>query len=99
LRLSLPTETAQTAGLISPELRGAAIIREVHVYGPSLRLGSHTGHAQHQGLGTRLLGEAERVACEAGFHRLSVISAIGTRSYYRSRGFALDDLYMHREVR
>jgi len=99
LRLSLPSEATEANGIVPYELIGSAVIREVHVYGPSLRLGSHTGHAQHQGLGTRLLEEAERVACEAGFRHLSVISAIGTRSYYRSRGFALDDLYMHREVR
>jgi elongator complex protein 3 len=96
LRLSLPKETA--TGIILPELRGSAVIREVHVYGPSLPLGSHAPHAQHCGLGTRLLEESERVATSAGFGQLSVISAIGTRPYYRTRGFALGELYMHRGI-
>jgi hypothetical protein len=34
------------------------------------------------------------LACEAGFSRLAVISAVGTRRYYRERGFTRGDLYM-----
>ena len=94
LRLSLPTPEATTdTGL--EELRGAAIIREVHVYGPVVRLGeSAQGEAQHLGLGAGLIAEAENLARAAGYERLAVISAIGTREYYRKQGFELDDLYM-----
>ncbi len=60
----------------------------MHVYGQSLAVGAEqTGAAQHLGLGTRLLEEAESVARKHGFEKLAVISAIGTRHYYLDRGF------------
>jgi elongator complex protein 3 len=94
LRLSLPTPEA-TADTGLDELRGAAIIREVHVYGPVVRLGdSADGEAQHLGLGARLIVEAEQQARAAGYARLAVISAVGTREYYRKQGFERSGLYM-----
>ncbi|MFN2103815.1 MAG: GNAT family N-acetyltransferase, partial [Candidatus Promineifilaceae bacterium] len=72
-----------------------AMIREVHVYGPALDLGEESrGEAQHIGLGTELIEEAKRMAREAGYGSLAVISAIGTRRYYAKLGFELDGLYM-----
>ncbi|HEX2905229.1 MAG TPA: tRNA uridine(34) 5-carboxymethylaminomethyl modification radical SAM/GNAT enzyme Elp3 [Phototrophicaceae bacterium] len=89
LRLSLPTEPPITA-----ELAGAAMIREVHVYGQSLEIGeSAPGRAQHLGLGRQLIERAAAIARERGYHKLAVISAIGTREYYRKRGFADGELY------
>jgi elongator complex protein 3 len=98
LRLSFPTPAAtQLTGL--PELQGAGLIREVHVYGPVVRLGeSAEGEAQHLGLGTQLIQEAERRAKEAGYERLAVISAIGTRNYYRKHGFEVEGLYMVKKL-
>jgi len=94
LRLSLPRVDPPMAELRGPEGR-CAMIREVHVYGPALGLGSELETVpQHAGLGTQLIEEAERVAREAGYRRLAVIAAIGTRPYYRERGFELDQLYM-----
>ncbi|MFN2254140.1 MAG: elongator complex protein 3, partial [Candidatus Promineifilaceae bacterium] len=78
-----------------PELEDHAMIREVHVYGPALDLGEESrGEAQHIGLGTELIEEAKRMAREAGYGSLAVISAIGTRRYYAKLGFELDGLYM-----
>ena len=94
LRLSLPQAAPPLA-----ELDGAAVVREVHVYGPALELGDQQeGHAQHVGLGTRLLDEARRIARQAGYRRLAVIAAVGTRPYYRERGFTLGRWYMHRDL-
>ena len=94
LRLSLPTDEA-----ISEELRDAAMVREVHVYGQSLRLGeAAAGSAQHLGLGTRLLERAAGLARAAGYARLAVISATGTRGYYRQRGYADTGLYQVRDL-
>ena len=71
-----------------PEIAGAAMIREVHVYGPALEIGAdERGEAQHLGLGRRLIAEAKQRALAAGFDRLAVISAIGTRRYYEGLGF------------
>jgi elongator complex protein 3 len=78
-----------------PELAGQAMIREVHVYGPALNLGDDSrGEAQHIGLGTRLIARARQIAAAAGYRRLAVISAVGTREYYRRLGFEVDGLYM-----
>ena len=93
LRLSLPTENAPDTGIA--DLDGAAIIREVHVYGQSLEVGAEKkGSAQHAGLGTSLLEEAERIAQERGFARMAVIAAVGTREYYLDRGFERGELYL-----
>lgn len=93
-RLSLPNAPG-----FCEELRGSAIIRELHVYGASLALGEKAGgRAQHQGFGTRLLEEAVAQAREAGFAALAVISAVGTRAYYRARGFGDGVLYQHRGI-
>jgi elongator complex protein 3 len=90
-RLSLPT----AAGTIA-ELAGSALIRELHVYGASLPLGEAARQrAQHQGFGARLLGEAARQAAADGFNDLAVISAVGTRPYYRRHGFRDGELYQH----
>ncbi len=97
LRLSLPGPGAVQTGI--PELEGAAIIREVHVYGQSLEVGAaRRGEAQHAGLGTRLLRQAERIAAQHGYRRLAVISAVGTRRYYLRRGFERGELYLSKEV-
>lgn len=92
LRLSLPLETN---ALRLADLEGAAIIREVHVYGQSIEVGAGLpGAAQHVGLGSRLLLEAERISREGGYANLAVISAVGTRRYYAARGFEPRELYM-----
>jgi elongator complex protein 3 len=64
------------------------------VYGASVELGRRAGgRAQHAGLGARLLARAARIARGEGFAGLAVISAVGTRAYYRARGFRDGALY------
>lgn len=93
IRLSLPNRDSPQTGL--DDLTGAALIREVHVYGQSLPVGEEReGAAQHAGLGTRLLERAEEIAGEKGFRKLAVISAIGTRKYYLDRGFERGEYYL-----
>ncbi len=102
LRLSLPdadsppAETGTTSSITGlPDLDGAAIIREVHVYGQSLAVGSEqSGAAQHSGLGTRLLVEADAIARANGYRRMAVIAAVGTRQYYLERGFERGERYL-----
>jgi elongator complex protein 3 len=97
VRLSLPGKDSPKTGM--PDLDGAALIREVHVYGQSLPVGAEkTGAAQHAGLGTRLLEEAENIAKSNGFARLAVISAVGTRQYYLDRGFERGEYYLVKKV-
>jgi elongator complex protein 3 len=93
IRLSLPNENSPATGLA--DLDGAALIREVHVYGQSLAVGAdREGSAQHVGLGTRLLAEADEVARGRGFRHMAVISAVGTRGYYLERGFERGAYYL-----
>ncbi len=105
LRLSLPRNVrapaAETAAVWAalPEIAGAAMIREVHVYGPALGIGTESaGEAQHLGLGRRLIAQARTEAREAGFDRLAVISAVGTRRYYEGLGFQRNRRYMIAEL-
>lgn len=96
-RLSLPSQDyvrAHAADL--PVGEGEAMIREVHVYGRAARLGQGDANAQHHGLGRQLVEEACRQAREAGYARINVISAVGTRAYYRGLGFADAGLYQRR---
>lgn len=94
LRLSLPE-----APSFVPELGASAIIREVHVYGRVADLGEPAqGRAQHAGLGARLVAAAAALAQGAGFARMAVISAVGTRAYYRRLGFEDGRLYQHRTL-
>ncbi len=97
IRLSLPQKNSPPTGM--SDLDGAALIREVHVYGQSLSFGEEqTGAAQHLGLGTRLLEEADNVARAHGFSRMAVISAIGTRHYYLNRGFERGEYYLVKKI-
>jgi elongator complex protein 3 len=90
LRLSLPTAPAPLA-----EIDGLPIIRQVQVYGQALALDDEAqGRAQHQGIGGRLIALAKEHASAAGYGRIAVISAVGTREYYRRHGFELGELYM-----
>ncbi|MGB2897319.1 MAG: tRNA uridine(34) 5-carboxymethylaminomethyl modification radical SAM/GNAT enzyme Elp3 [Anaerolineales bacterium] len=97
LRLSLPGHKSPDSGL--DDLEGAAIIREVHVYGQSLEVGTTMdGAAQHAGLGSDLMKEAEAIAVKAGYQRMAVIAALGTRGYYQKLGYALGETYMLKEL-
>ena len=98
MRLYLPSKKYLKNHFIE-ELNTSAIIREVHVYGKVLGLEDEsTGESQHLGLGKELIIEAERISKEKGFRKISVISAIGTREYYRKRGYELIDLYMTKDI-
>ena len=77
----------------------AAIVRELHVYGQMLNVGNKKQQKdisyQHQGYGLRLMQEAERIAKdEFKVKKLSVISAVGTREYYKRMGYALNGPYV-----
>lgn len=97
IRLSLPSSESPATGMT--DLDGAALIREVHVYGQSLGVGvEKIGAAQHVGLGTRLLEEAERIAKQNGFEKLAVIAAVGTRQYYLDRGFERGEYYLVKSI-
>jgi elongator complex protein 3 len=97
LRLSLPEDAAAPT---IEELAGSALVRELHVYGAALSIGRSAGReAQHRGLGGSLLEAAAKIASDRGYEGLSVISAIGTKPYYRRHGFVDGGLYQRRGLR
>ncbi|KAK2725131.1 hypothetical protein QYM36_001548 [Artemia franciscana] len=80
-----------------PELKsGVSIVRELHVYGSVVPVSARDPRKfQHQGFGTLLMEEAERIALEEhGSHKIAVISGVGTRNYYRKLGYELEGPYM-----
>lgn len=80
-----------------PELTGrCSIVRELHVYGTAVPVhGRDADKLQHQGYGTLLMEEAERIACrEHRSTKMAVISGVGTRHYYRKLGYELEGPYM-----
>lgn len=89
LRLSLPDQaTVRAHAHELPICAGEAMIREVHVYGRVASLHGQGQNAQHTGLGRKLVERACSIARAEGYQTVNVISAIGTREYYRNLGFA-----------
>jgi len=93
LRLRIPNETSKAI----PELKGCALIREIHVYGQATGVNTDTTpkSAQHRGYGTKMLDKAIELAREHGFTKLAVISGVGVRDFYRKRGFYDGKLYLY----
>jgi len=86
-----------------PEIFGKneiALVRELHVFGPELALGTrHNGVPQHRGLGKLLLAEAERIARdEFRTKEVAILSGVGARRYYEEHGYTLCDGYMIKDV-
>ena len=105
-RLRLPDKKAKSDFSGNLEvLKDAAIIRELHTYGQLVRIDEEreqsplslkalARQSQHRGFGRRLMEEAERIAREAGYKKIAVISGVGVREYYRTLGYELDRTYM-----
>lgn len=79
-------------GTFIPEIKGASMVRELHVYGSIVPIHSRDPTKfQHQGYGTMLMEEAERIAMyEHGSTKMAVIAGVGTRHYYRKLGYRLE---------
>ena len=83
----------------------SAIIREIHTYGQSLEVRPQEGgrtstdSPQHRGLGKKLIKEAEKIVKkESASRRISAISGVGVRDYWRKLGYKLKDTYMVKKV-
>jgi elongator complex protein 3 len=82
------------------ELEGAALLRELHVYGSLVPVGLDAEEAewQHRNYGRALIARAEEIAREGGYRRLAIMSGIGVRPYYRKLGYERSGPYMIRDV-
>ncbi len=71
-----------------------AMIRELHIYGTSLNLKEKSKlSSQHSGLGTKLILKAEEIVKKEKMKKIGVISAIGTRKYYKEKNYVLENNY------
>jgi elongator complex protein 3 len=97
LRLRLPDKNNKA---IFDCLKGSALIRELHVYGPSLEINKRDKvKSQHQGIGKQLMEEAEKIVKRKNnFSSISVISGVGVRGYYQKLGYKLKDSYMVKKL-
>jgi len=91
LRLRLPKTKNQ--------IPRTATVRELHVYGPTLKLSEKAANEwQHKGLGKQLMAQAEKIAKKKGLKKIQVISGVGVREYYKKLGYVLDKekIYMEK---
>ncbi len=80
-------------------VKDKAVVRELHVYGQSLRLGEKGKISQHKGFGKMLMKEAEKIAIKEKIKKIYVISGIGVREYYKNLGYELEDTYMVKDLK
>ncbi|MFW5939397.1 MAG: tRNA uridine(34) 5-carboxymethylaminomethyl modification radical SAM/GNAT enzyme Elp3, partial [Halolamina sp.] len=102
-RIDGDAKPSTAADPVRRELEDAALVRELHVYGSEATFdgsGDDDGAEwQHRGYGKRLVREAERQAREAGYGKLSIISGIGVREYYREKlGYHQDGPYVSKRL-
>jgi len=81
----------------------SAIVRELHVLGQVVDIGNNNDFnidsSQHRGYGSNLLALAENIVKnEFGLDSLSIISAIGTRQYYKKLGYEENGPYVSKEL-
>lgn len=98
LRLRIPSEKAHRPEIMR---QNASIIRELHIYGPVVPVGTRLADAwQHKGYGGILVAEAERISREQyGRRKMLVTSALGTKRYYMRLGYSRDGPYMSKMIK
>jgi elongator complex protein 3 len=97
--LSFEVEDETIVGFLRLRLSARARVRELHVYGPMLPIGSRAEGWQHRGFGARLVQAAETLAKEAGYSALEITSGIGARGYYRRLGYERCGAYMAKRLK
>ena len=93
LRLRFPDQSHREE--IGPD---TGLVRQLKVLGSSTPIGSEGSSVQHQGYGKRLMKRAEKVCRDNDKQKIAVISAVGTREYYRKLGYEKEGLYMVKQL-
>lgn len=109
LRLRFDTEETQSI-LEFNELKGCALIRELHVYGQTTAVDKNSNSEynpennpkketnekkyQHIGFGKKLVLKAFELAKLNGYKKIAVISGNGVKNYYKKFGFVDSGLFM-----
>jgi elongator complex protein 3 len=113
-RLRVPSQIFSQESHYIPSLDGAAIIRELHVFGdqvpvtsikkqisvPNISAIQYSIPGQHMGMGKKMLAKCEDIVREKykTVKKIAVISWVGARWYYRDRGYELQDEYMIKDI-
>jgi elongator complex protein 3 len=113
-RLRIPSQIFSQDPHYIPSLDGAAIIRELHVFGdqvpvtsikkqisvPNISAIQYSIPGQHMGMGKKMLAKCEDIVREKyrSVKKIAVISWVGARWYYRDRGYELQDEYMMKNI-
>lgn len=97
LRLRIPSEKAHRH---EAKAKPCSIVRELRVYGPLVPIGKHYAEAwQHKGYGRLLLAEAENTTRrQYNLKKILIISALGTKQYYKRLGYEYDGVYMSKTL-
>lgn len=74
---------------VFPELEGAAMIRELHVYSNVTNVGEKGTHVQHKGIGSHLMRKAETIAKGKGYSKTAVIAGVGAQTFYERIGYSM----------
>jgi len=97
--LSFEGEDDTLVGFLRLRLGSQARVRELHVYGPMVPIGTRKDGWQHRGYGARLVETAEALAAGKGYETLEITSGIGARGYYRRLGYDLCGPYMAKSLK
>lgn len=84
--------------------KNTALIRELHVYGQLAKIHKWDGQidgwesVQHTWFWTQLMESAESVSKKVGYQKISVISGVWVREYYKKLGYHLEGTYMVKKL-
>lgn len=92
--LSFEGQDNTLVGFLRLRLGQVARVRELHVYGPMVPIGTRKDGWQHRGYGSRLLEAAEEIARCRDYRSVEITSGIGARMYYERIGYRLKSHYM-----
>ncbi len=97
LRLRIPSPNPHR-----PEIdEETALVRMLYVFGELVSVGGDSSKLgwQHEGLGRKMLEEGEKIAREKyDCKKISILSGVGTRPYYRKFDYRLEGPYMVKDL-
>ena len=96
LKLSIKIKPFKTLEVLD----NASIVRELHIYGKMIPTYIKDGHSntQHKGIGSKLLQIAEKMTIQNNLNKISIISGVGVRNFYRKNGYILKENYMTKNL-
>lgn len=95
LRLSIKKKKIKTLDVLDD----ASVVRELHIYGKMKAIYlSNNSNSQNRGIGTKLLNIAEVITMSHNLSKITVISGVGVRNFYKKNGYYLEENYMTKRL-